>query len=342
MEILMVSFHLDKKVPSTYYEQIREQLVLHLLSSNLKAGEKLPTIRQTARMLDISPDAVFKIYRRLRNEDLVHIRQGSGVYAHRAYDGTSQYSQALARFIAGILHQAEVRFSLPPRMFNNLMSTYISKGSVHDLYLVINDDETKDIDTHFLQAHFRCRFVSMDVAAFENPSSRTQELVRSASGCITTRYHLERVRILLRRFKPRILEIQRDPRFVTDVVSAAHVQQALVVFERRVTCDHFCELVLKKLYPSRIHNLSFAAIEDLQLQDEMTKASAIFSSPLCYEAVRRLAPRQTSVVQIQGWISSQSLEELRAALLNPQKSVAVSSPPPEENRPRTSNKTSFL
>ena len=41
----------------------------------------------------------------------------------------------------------------------------------------------------------------------------------------------------------------------------------------------------------------------------------LYSSPLCYEAVKNMVPPQVQVVQIEGWISRRSLDDIRALLL---------------------------
>jgi DNA-binding transcriptional regulator YhcF (GntR family) len=329
----MAFFHLEKKSRDTYYQQVRAQLIMHLLCSNLKEGEKLPTIRETARMLGINPNTVFKIYRRLEADHLVEVRQGSGAYVCKSLNGTSQFNQDLLKFISETFHQAEARFSFPPRAFANLMYTYISKaGSVDDVYLVTNDDETMDIDVHQLAARFRCRFVPVDIAALENPSPATRQLIRTARGFITTRYHLERVAKLANKAKKRAIEIKRDPRFIADVLQAAATHNVLVIFQHPVTCNHFRDLVFKKLYPEIISNLSFASFSpggDKKLQEKMRGNNLIYTTPLCYEATKKLAPKDAKVVQIEGWISTESLDNIRAMLLYPANGAkAVPSQPP--------------
>ena len=80
----MALFHLGKNSRDTYYEQLRGQLILHVLCSNLKIGDKLPAIRDTARMLRVNPNTIFNIYRRLQTDHLLEIRRGSGTYVGKS------------------------------------------------------------------------------------------------------------------------------------------------------------------------------------------------------------------------------------------------------------------
>jgi DNA-binding transcriptional regulator YhcF (GntR family) len=311
----MMLFHVEKNSTDTYYEQIRGQLVLHLLCSNLNEGDKLPTIREAARMLHINANTVFKIYRRLEADKLLDIRHGSGVYVGRSLYGTNKFNQDLLQFIAGTFRQAEARFNFPPRVFANLMYRYISKtGSVDELYLVINDDETKDIDAGLLSARFSCHFRPFDLQALECPSASVRHLIRETKGYITTKFHLDRVAKYVRS-SDKIIEIRRDARFVGDALEAATHGEVLVMFKEVATSNHFRDLVFRKLYPAIASNISCASLDEKAVVEKMIGKSRIFASPLCYEAVRKLAPVNVEVTQIEGWISRQSMENIRALLL---------------------------
>jgi hypothetical protein len=141
--------------------------------------------------------------------------------------------------------------------------------------------------------------------------------MRNARGYITTRFHLDRVAKLMQASDKRLIEIRRDPRFVGDVLEAAAKGNVLVVFQQANTCAHVRDLVFKKLYPKVSNNVSFATIGDkANVLDRVTRGDCrVYSSPLCYEAVKDMAPRQVEVLQIAGWISRRSLDDIRALLL---------------------------
>jgi DNA-binding transcriptional regulator YhcF (GntR family) len=313
--IAMVELCLDKDSKRTYYHQVRRQLVAHLLLADVKEGEKLPTIRAAARMLHISPNTVFKIYRQLEADRFVDIRQGSGAYI-RACGGINQFNRHLVSFVEATFHQAETRFSLPPRELANLMYAYISKvGFMQDTYLVINDDESREIDAQILQSHFRGRFLPMDLGALRQPSSHTKELVLAARGYFTTRYHCDRVQKLIPRSRHNLVTIERCSRFVTDIFDAAANQDVLVVFRDQVTVDHFRDFIVEDLCLKGINNLSCVAVGDESLPDQIKSHRLIFVSPMCRDQVQRAAEQESTVIQMSGWISNESLDQIRALLL---------------------------
>ena len=59
-------------------EQIRDQLRGLIASGRLAAGERLPSVRQLAKDLDVAPGTVAKAYKALEEEGFVTARTGGG------------------------------------------------------------------------------------------------------------------------------------------------------------------------------------------------------------------------------------------------------------------------
>ena len=62
------------------YEQIKNAIRDEVLKGNLKAGEKLPSVRNLARELSISILTVKKAYDELESEGFIESRQGLGTF----------------------------------------------------------------------------------------------------------------------------------------------------------------------------------------------------------------------------------------------------------------------
>ncbi len=71
---------LDHQSGESIYRQIVEQVKFKVASGQLKAGEKLPSIREMAKDLKINPRTVVKAYEELQAVGLVVRRQGQGVF----------------------------------------------------------------------------------------------------------------------------------------------------------------------------------------------------------------------------------------------------------------------
>lgn len=70
---------LDDAVP--IYAQIERQIRALLGSGHWRAGDQLPSVRETAVRLRVNPLTVAKAYRHLQEEGLLQSRPGAGVYA---------------------------------------------------------------------------------------------------------------------------------------------------------------------------------------------------------------------------------------------------------------------
>ncbi len=73
-------YSIDSKSAIPVYEQLKRQIVLHIVSGRFEEGEKLPSIRELAAALRINPNTVAKTYRQLESDGFVTSRKGLGVF----------------------------------------------------------------------------------------------------------------------------------------------------------------------------------------------------------------------------------------------------------------------
>ena len=62
------------------YQQIVDQIRFRILSSQLKCGDELPTIRGLAESLKVNPNTIARAYRELEHEGLVEKRRTTGTF----------------------------------------------------------------------------------------------------------------------------------------------------------------------------------------------------------------------------------------------------------------------
>lgn len=60
--------------------QIDAQIRAQILSSALKPGEQLPSVRQLARELAVNVNTVLRVYERLAADGFIELRHGDGTY----------------------------------------------------------------------------------------------------------------------------------------------------------------------------------------------------------------------------------------------------------------------
>ena len=81
-------------------EQLVTQIVLGIVSNDLKVNERLPSTRDLARRYDIHANTVSAAYRELARRGWVEFRKGSGVYVHARSDGHLEQHLALDQMIS--------------------------------------------------------------------------------------------------------------------------------------------------------------------------------------------------------------------------------------------------
>ncbi len=95
-------------------EQLVTQIILGIVSNDLKANERLPSTRELARRYKIHANTVSAAFRELTRLGWVEFRKGSGVYvkaraAEQPFDGSLQLDQLISMFFKSARQQ---QFSL--------------------------------------------------------------------------------------------------------------------------------------------------------------------------------------------------------------------------------------
>jgi DNA-binding transcriptional regulator YhcF (GntR family) len=92
-------------------EQLAAQIELEILSGDLQAGERLPSIRAHARQLKVHSNTVSAAHRALEERGLLEVRRGSGVFVRRPGPRELREARNLDEMIRLGLHVALQRHS---------------------------------------------------------------------------------------------------------------------------------------------------------------------------------------------------------------------------------------
>lgn len=121
------------------YLQIIEQ-VKHLIETGvLRPGDALPSVRNLATQLVISPNTVIKAYSELEHQNVIDLRMGSGAYVRTQWVSTEKperirvasasVRQVVAQLLGDGFSQEEIR-----RMFEaelNVPAAHVTATSAH-------------------------------------------------------------------------------------------------------------------------------------------------------------------------------------------------------------------
>ena len=75
-----MQIRIDNASNRPVYRQIIDQVKRDIALGRLVKDEKLPTVRQLAKLLAINPNTIAKAYRQLENEGIIVTRPGSGAF----------------------------------------------------------------------------------------------------------------------------------------------------------------------------------------------------------------------------------------------------------------------
>lgn len=72
------ALQVDLLSPTPPYEQVRRQVAAHVSAGTVRPGQRLPTVRELAGRLGLSPNTVARAYRELERDGLVTTRRRVG------------------------------------------------------------------------------------------------------------------------------------------------------------------------------------------------------------------------------------------------------------------------
>jgi DNA-binding transcriptional regulator YhcF (GntR family) len=75
-----MKIRLDRTLPIALTEQIKGQIVYGVATGQLTAGERMPSVRELAALLNVAPMTIAQVYRELARQGIVVTKQGSGTF----------------------------------------------------------------------------------------------------------------------------------------------------------------------------------------------------------------------------------------------------------------------
>ncbi len=91
----MIRLDVDLTSPVPAYLQVIQALKLEILSKRLSDGDRLPPIRELAKILKLNPNTVAKCYYTLEKEGLIDSRPGSGNWVRTKASDLDKLRQSL-------------------------------------------------------------------------------------------------------------------------------------------------------------------------------------------------------------------------------------------------------
>jgi DNA-binding transcriptional regulator YhcF (GntR family) len=166
-----MKFWLSKNPDVPVREQLATQIVLGIVSNDLKAGERLPSTRDLSRRLGIHANTVSAVYRSLEDRGWLSYRQGSGVYVAEAQTGNGKSGKkGLDELIAAFLRESrqsgynlqEIRAGL---------ERWLGRRAPSRVLLIESDEALREILVREIQNSIKFPVVAESSEQLRNSSS---------------------------------------------------------------------------------------------------------------------------------------------------------------------------
>lgn len=126
------------------YRQLVTQVVLAILSGDLRPGDRLPSTRELARRFSIHPNTISAGYRQLEREGWTEFRHGSGVYVKNNAVAPSTPEQILDQHIAGFF-RAVRELNMPAADVRARVAQWLASPPPDHFLLIEPDAEVREI-----------------------------------------------------------------------------------------------------------------------------------------------------------------------------------------------------
>ena len=167
-----MKFWLSRNSEVPIREQLVAQIVLGIVSNDLKVRQRLPSTRDLARRYDVHANTVSAAYRELARRGWVEFRKGSGVYVRAQNDEKLDGKVALDHLIARFLRATRAQGYTLAEIQDGVRRSFALQPPDHFL-LIEPDEELREIMAAEIVEVTGCRVVGAGPNDLKNPAVLT-------------------------------------------------------------------------------------------------------------------------------------------------------------------------
>jgi len=313
-------FLLDKNRKSALVGQAREQLITALHVGTLRAGDRLPSVRQVSQRNGINIKTAFSIYQRLKDEGYIELRVGSGAYVADIdnADLDQDYCRSILDLIQSSLAAAS-QLKLEPREYHRLVENFVERSRFESLQVTVIEcnEEQVNVFAHEITSRLRVQVVPMLLEHLEHPDRREVKSLSRTDYFVTTDYHFNDVKRIAGRYGRKILKLRLNAAFLPELVAAARRGRVLMIVSNSDFVPPFLNNLTKLGFSlSVLDRISAVDGDDLAgVRAGLAVARSVYISPICDQRIRRLVPSHVKELKLERMLSDESLGALEAVML---------------------------
>jgi GntR family transcriptional regulator len=152
-------------------EQLATQIVLSILSSELKPGARLPSTRELARRFRIHANTVSAAYRDLEQAGWLELRRGSGVYIRKRSDAAPLPPELALDHLISALFRSARELRVPLSTVRTRLKHWIDVQPPDHFLLIEPDPELSDIVVAEIRSAVTFPVRTSDLTACQSPET---------------------------------------------------------------------------------------------------------------------------------------------------------------------------
>ena len=197
-------------------ERLRSHVVGQIHREALRAGDRLPSMRDLAHEWGVHPRFVRAAYETLEREGLVELRARSGVYVALSRAGPRAGDSRIGDWLVGVLLQART-WGVPPVGCAERIDRYLRTERLRAACVESNQDQISWL-THEVQVDYGLDAFGVDLAAVDTAALACE--IRSADVVISTAFHGELLESVARAERKPIVLLRLAEDFVEPLMRA--------------------------------------------------------------------------------------------------------------------------
>jgi len=309
-------FQLDKQSSTPIYHQVREQLISALHVGRVNEGAKLPSVRHFARVHNINPKTIHRIYRRLHEEGYLHLRPGSGAYIAPVQRGSLDGDRLLSlhRFFRAALAECQ-RIGLEPERACGLFERFVNRATLPQTRIAIVEctAEQADVLAHEIRSALKAQVVPVSL---DDLRRRTGGALATIDVFVTTAAHVREVEEAAAALERPTLVVRHHEQYLAGLREAAQHGRFLVVVDRSPAHEACLRATLRGEHGEEAVGVEFVPADDpARLRSAAGRAEMIYVSPPVPERVERQLPAAVARLRVERHLAPEAIDLIEAAIL---------------------------
>lgn len=316
-----MSFELDRRKGIPMYLQLTNEIKRLIQNGIWEAGRKVPTERELAEKLNVSRNTVSTAYKELEAEGILVSTQGRGTFvtdSDAVVRRESKKERLLKIIDIAIEEAAELGFNIDEFLVITHQRVLAKKEMLQKVRVAFVECNREQLDQFCRDLHLDpgVSIVPVLLDDFRNNPEEVNRLIASTDLVLTTFFHLDEVKQLLKVRGTDVIGIALDPQLET-IVKIARLPQGTRL---GIVClsDTFVSKIKGSLKRAGIEHLEITSTtskDHIFLQQFIDQVDAIIVSPNRHKEVSGLNNENKQVIEFRYLPDAGSVNVVKTALL---------------------------